>query len=121
MFDYDDDEHESESERWRNIKLCNDGYCYDTVPLSVYTIARHSNIYGWSNLTEFRHDLPRMMQYFEAHCGEDAIAEVWYNVKEKRTDVKCVGKHGFNIIVTFEPGYRCEEHLFPGGSVRVQN
>jgi len=103
-----------EEGRWRNIKLCNDGYCYDLIPLPLLTISRHSNIFGWNELSEFASELPKMVKFFHEHCGDEIMVKIWYNVREKRIDIKCWGEKSLNIIVTFEPGYREQEHLIGG-------
>jgi len=117
VFDFTD---YNENKRWRNIKLCNDGYNYEFLPIPLITTTRHGNIHGWNNFTEHLHELPKMMEYFEQHCGSGATGKLWYNPQKRRIDVQCYGENGFNIVVTFEPGYRNEDHNFPAAPIRPQ-
>jgi len=96
---------------WRNIKLCNNGFLYSTVPGKPRTIPRH-NCDGWNLLNVCRPYLQHVEQYFDRHCGSDYKVRVFYNSKQERLDIKCLGT--VNIMLTFEPGvpYRESDDMF---------
>jgi len=92
---------EIDDERWRNIKLCNNGFIYAKVPGTPKTIARHK-FDGWNLLNACLPHLQNVEKYLARHCGPQRSVCVFYNYERQRLDIKCYGE--VNIIVTFEPG-----------------
>jgi len=102
IFDFGDDDG-----KWRNIKLCNNGFTYNKVPGNPKTISRHSSD-NWNLLNICLPHLKHVHQYFKEHCGQNCRICVFYHFKKNRLDIKCKGKD-VNIMLTFEPGYPFEE------------
>ena len=101
IFDRTVDDDSCIGARWRNIKLCNDGFVYTPCALPIRPVLRHHDE-RWLPLNPMLKDLPSIVNYLDRFCGDSHICQLFYNYSQQRIDIKCRGQSSNKQVVERE-------------------